>query len=221
MKDFAPAPFPSREEAGRQLGAELQRRGWASGAPIVLALPRGGVVVAAPVAEALGAPLDVLTVRKLGAPGHEELAMGALASGDARVLNDDVIRSLSVDEAQIERVAAREHTELQRRERAYRGDRAPLDLEGRPALLVDDGIATGATMRVAVQAARARGATRVAVAAPTGAADSVARLRGEADDVVVLRQPHPFGGVGGSYRDFPQVEDAEVRELLDGSGRRA
>lgn len=221
MNSFTDAPFASRAEAGRRLAAELRERGWQDEAPVVLALPRGGVVVAAPVAQALEAPLDVLTVRKLGAPRHEELALGAIASGGARVLNDDVIRSLGVDEAGIERIAAREEAELRRRERVYRGDGAPLDLQGRVALIVDDGIATGATVRVAVQAARARGASRVLVAAPTGASDSVARLRAEADAVVVLREPRPFGGVGGSYRSFPQVQDDEVRALLAEAGPHA
>jgi putative phosphoribosyl transferase len=203
--------FRDRTEAGRALGAALRGRE-PPGTVVVLGLPRGGVPVAAEVARALHAPLDVFVVRKLGTPGHRELAMGAIASGGVRVLNDDVVRHQGVSARTVDAVAARELIELQRREQAYRGGRPPTELTGRTALLVDDGLATGATMRAAAQAVRAAGAARVVVAVPVGAADSLQAV--PADDVVCLHIPQSFGAVGAYYRDFTQTTDEEVRRLL-------
>ena len=181
---------------------------------IVLGLPRGGVPVAAEVARGLGAPLDVLVVRKLGVPGHEELAMGAIASGGVRIHNEEVVRKLRMDDATIQRVAEAEERELARRERSYRQQRPPPDLTGRVVILVDDGLATGSTMRAAVAAARAAGPARVVVAVPTAPASTCEELRSEADEVVCVTTPRPFRAVGYSYRSFPQTTDEEVRELL-------
>jgi putative phosphoribosyl transferase len=181
---------------------------------IVLGLPRGGVPVAAEVAAKLGAPLDIFAVRKLGVPNYPELALGAVATGGLRVLNNDVLASVpDVDADQIDAITERELAELHRRERAYRGDRPPLQLAGRTAVLVDDGIATGATMRATVRAARIN-ARAVLVAAPVASWQSVDRLRDEAHDVVVVYVPSPFGSVGAHYDDFRQVTDDEVRALL-------
>lgn len=228
-------PFRDRRHAGRELARELERefpasaRGAADGAAgaghatdnngtIVIALPRGGVPVAFEVARALTAPLDVLVVRKLGAPQQPELAIGAIASTGARVLNDDIVRSLRLDEASIRRVVDTESRELTRREELYRAGRRPLDVAGRTVVLVDDGVATGATMLVAVEALRRLQAARVVVAVPVGAPDSLARLREVADDVVCLHSPRDLNSVGQWYRDFSQTTDAEVRELLSVSG---
>jgi len=210
--------FENRREAGRQLARQLLAyRGRAD--VLVLGLPRGGVPVAAEVALGLGAPLDVLVVRKLGVPGHEELAMGAVASGGARVLNDAVVRDLRIAPATIERVAERERAELQRRERAFRGDRPPPEVAGRTVIVVDDGIATGATMRSAVAALRTSGPERVVVATPVAAPEAVALLRGEAHEVVCLHTPESFLAVGRWYRDFPQTSEDEVRSLLQAAGQ--
>jgi len=207
--------FTDRYQAGRLLAAAVEHyRGTAD--LVVLALPRGGVPVASEVAKALGAPLDVLVVRKLGAPGHSELAIGAIASGGARVLNDDVIRSLRIDDATLDRIVARETLELTRRESLYRDDRPPLDVAGRTVMLVDDGVATGATMLVAVSACRQLGAKRLVVAVPLGAPDSLARIRDVADEVVCLLAPPALVSVGQWYDDFSQTTDAEVRALLQG-----
>jgi predicted phosphoribosyltransferase len=184
---------------------------------IVLGLPRGGVPVAFEVAQALPAPLDVFLVRKLGVPGQEELAMGAIASGGVRVLNHSILGLLLLDERDVEAVAAREQRELARREQAYREDRAEPALAGKVVIVIDDGLATGATMRAAVAALRQRQPARVVVAVPVGAADTCALLREEADEVVCLRSPEPFGGVGLWYDDFSQTSDDEVRALLAGS----
>src|SRR5690606_29418965 len=170
------------------------------------------------VARSLGAPLDVLVVRKLGAPGHAELAIGAIASGGARVLNGDLVRSLRLDDATIARIEAVEARELARRERLYRGSRPPLEVAGRTVILVDDGIATGATMLAAVQALKHLEASRVIVAAPVGAPGSLARLAAEADEVVCLHQPHDLVSVGQWFQDFSQTTDDEVRELLSRGG---
>lgn len=207
-------PFESRQEAGRTLAAKL---GAYAGREdlAVLALPRGGVPVAFEVAKALEAPLDVLVVRKLGAPGFEELAMGAIASGGIRILNPDVVTGLEVSDARIERVATRELAEVERRERVYRGDREPLNVRGRTVLLVDDGVATGATMRAGVAALRRMEPARIVVAVPTAAQDSLRQIRSEADEVVCLATPEPYVAVGRWYHDFPQVEDDEVRTLMD------
>lgn len=181
---------------------------------LVLALPRGGVPVAFEVAQALHAPLDVFVVRKLGVPGHEELAMGALASGGVRVLNDDVVAQLALSAAAIEAVAARETRELHRRERLYRDHRPAPTVRGRTVIVVDDGIATGATMRAAVRALRQAQAGRIVVAAPTVAWTTAQEMRAEADECVAAMTPIAFYGVGQWYEDFSQTTDEEVRELL-------
>jgi putative phosphoribosyl transferase len=206
-------PFRDRPHAGRALGDALRER-WAGTRPLVLGLPRGGVPVAAEVADALGAPLDVLVVRKLGLPRHPELAMGAIASGGVRVLNPAVLRAHDVTAAQIERVAAQELVELERRERAFRGDRPRHELTGRAVLLVDDGLATGATMTSAVEAIATAAPARVAVAVPVGAPDAVARLEQSGADVVCLHAPRDFAAVGAFYVDFTQTPDEQVRALL-------
>lgn len=205
--------FRDREEAGRRLADEVARTGERQ-VDLVLALPRGGVPVAAPVAAAFGVELDVLVVRKLGMPGHTELAMGAVAAGGVRVLNEDVIASFGVDPGVIEQVAERELAELNRRERLYRGERKATHIEGQAVLLVDDGLATGATMRVAIEAVRRRAAGRVGVAVPVAATDVCEALRELADEVLCLEQPQPFIAVGRWYQDFPQTGDDEVRRLL-------
>ena len=212
-----PLPFDDRAQAGRALAAALSERAYAD--PVVLGLPRGGVPVAAPVARALGAPLDVAVVRKLGAPGQPELAVGAIGAGGVRVLNDDVVAALRLAPAALEEVSARELAELQRRERTYRGDRQAEPLAGRAAVLVDDGLATGATMLAAVRIARAAGAGQVVVAVPVGAPASCRRLAGSADEVICLHRPQPFSSVGRHYRDFEQTSDDEVRRLLAGPER--
>jgi len=205
--------FRDRYEAGQQLAARL--RAYADHPDVlVLALPRGGVPVAYEVARALHAPLDVFLVRKLGVPGHEELAMGAIASGGIRVLNPDTVRILRVPADVLDAAAAREEKELQRRERAYRDDRPPPDVRGRTVILVDDGLATGATMRAAVTALRRLGPARVIVAVPVGAADTCAEFQDVADEAVCARTPDPFYAVGLWYGDFAQTTDEEVRELL-------
>jgi predicted phosphoribosyltransferase len=182
---------------------------------IVLALPRGGVPVAFEVARALHAPLDVFLVRKLGLPGHEEFAMGAIASGGVRVLNEDVVRALRIPENVIEAVSAAEQRELERRERLYRGDRPPPAVRGRTVILVDDGLATGSTMRAALTALRRQGAARIVVAVPIGAPETCAEFEREADDVICARTPEPFYAVGLWYGDFSQTTDEEVHDLLE------
>jgi predicted phosphoribosyltransferase len=206
------APFRDRRDAGRQLADALAD--YAGRADVVvLALPRGGVPVAFEVAAALGAPLGVYLVRKLGVPGHEELAFGALAPGMVRVFNDDVVRVTAMTEAAIERVTAAEQVELARRMRAY-GDRADVDVAGRTVILVDDGLATGATMLVALTALRAAGPTAIVVAVPLAPADTLTRVGALADHVVCLASPRPFRAVGLGYDDFSQTSDHEVRALL-------
>jgi len=181
---------------------------------IVLGLPRGGLPVAAEVAAVLEASLDMFSVRKLGVPGYPELALGAVATGGVRVLNDDVLASVpDVDQDEIDAITERELAELRRREAAYRGGRAPLDLAQHTAILVDDGVATGATMRAAVSGARQQ-AARVVVAAPVASWQSVAQLEQEADDVVIVHVPRRLGAVGAHYDDFRQVSDDDVRTLL-------
>ncbi len=188
--------------------------GYARGDLVALGLPRGGIPVAAAVAAVLDAPLDMFAVRKLGVPGYPELALGAVATGGVRVLNDDVLASVpDVDAHDIAEITDRELGELRRRESAYRGERPPLDLAGRTAVLIDDGIATGATMRAAVRSAHTQ-AKSVIVAAPVASWQSVAQLEEEADDVVVVYVPRRFGSVGAHYADFRQVSDDEVRALL-------
>lgn len=205
--------FRDRFEAGRILAEKLAAyRDRAD--VLVLGLPRGGVPVAWTVAQALKAPLDVFLVRKLGVPGHEELAMGAIAMGGVRALNVQVVRALQISPETLDRVAAQEQQELDRRERLYRGDRPPLDVEGRIVILVDDGLATGATMRAAVEALRQQHPARIVVAVPVGAAETCDDLRKIADEVVCVQTPEPFYAVGMWYDDFSQTTDEEVRELL-------
>jgi predicted phosphoribosyltransferase len=203
-------PFRDRRHAGRVLAALLP----ATPGAVVLGLPRGGVPVAFEVARALSAPLDAFGVRKLGVPGHPELAMGAIASGGVLVRNDDVIRRLRVDEAAVDRVSAAEHRELARREAVFREGRPLVDVAGHVAIVVDDGLATGASMRAAVQALRLLGPARIVVAVPVAPQRTVVELAGEADDVVCARMPARFVAVGQAYRDFTQTTDDEVRELL-------
>jgi putative phosphoribosyl transferase len=185
---------------------------------LVLALPRGGVPVAYEVAKQLGAPLDVFVVRKLGVPGREELAMGALASGSALVLNRDVVSGLRIPQSAIEAVVREEQKELERRERAYRGALPPLDVRGKTVILVDDGLATGSTMRAAVAGLRQLGPKRIVVAVPIAAESTCEELSAEVDDIICAATPEPFYAVGLWYEDFSQTTDEEVRELLE-SGR--
>ena len=204
-------PFLDRADAGRRLAGALER--FRSRNPVIVALPRGGVPVGFEVAKALGAPLDVMVVRKLGAPGHEELAVGAIAPG-AVYVDRSIVRQLGVTPAYLERVAATEARELERRERAYRSGRPPLDVEGRVAILVDDGLATGATVRATVDSLRQRRPAQVVVAAPVGAPETVARLRDVADEVVCLETPGDFRAVSLAYDDFAPTTDAEVVRCL-------
>jgi len=210
--------FRDRAEAGRILARELGRYR-ADPNVVVLALPRGGVPVGFELARALEAPLDVFVVRKLGAPGHEELAIGAIASGGTRVLNEHVVREFGLDEGAIARAAATEQEELERREHAYRGDRGPVEVEGRTVILVDDGLATGATMRAAALALRARNPERLVVAVPVAAAQTCEEFRGDVDEVVCAVTPEPFLAVGAWYQDFSQTSDDEVRDLLERANR--
>ncbi len=202
-----------RHEAGSLLGERLTAYAGRDDV-VVLGLPRGGVPVAAAVALGLGAPLDVLAVTKLGLPGQEELAMGALAAGGASVLNREVLAAARVEPAVLSRAIDDGRVELERAERVYRGERPPRDLRGLTAILVDDGLATGATMRAAIAAARTRLAARIVVAVPVAPPATCEALRAEADEVVCLATPEPFFGVGAWYADFRQVGDETVRALL-------
>jgi putative phosphoribosyl transferase len=210
--------FKDRAHAGRELAAKL---GDLRDLPDlrVLALPRGGVPVAFEVARALHAPLDVLVIRKLGVPGQEELALGAIATGNVRVLNEDLVGALQIDDAWIDAIAAREGEELERRERAYRGDLPVLDIRGCTVVLIDDGLATGASMRAAIVAVREREPRRIVVAVPVGPADTCMELRHEVDDVVCASIPQAFHGVGQWYENFTQTSDEEVRTLLARAAR--
>ena len=210
-----PAPFADRRAAGRELARRLRHYAGRDDV-VVLALPRGGVPVAYEVARELGAPLDVFTVRKLGIPGHRELAMGAIASGGVRVLNDEVISWLNIPQSTIDEVAREEQAELERREREYRGGRPRSDLAGKTVLLIDDGLATGSSMKAAVQAVRALKPARIVVAVPVGAPDTCRELNTIADEVVCAHAPRGFAAVGQWYRDFTQTTDEEVRSLLNG-----
>lgn len=206
-------PFRNRADAGRALARELPSYAGRSDV-IVLALPRGGVPVAFEVARALGAPLDVFVVRKLGLPRQSELAMGAIASGGARLLSEDVIRMYGVTPAEIERVTASESRELERRELEYRGDREFPDLAGKTVILVDDGLATGSSMRVAVKALRQENPAEIIVAVPVAAAETCEAFRDVTDDIVCAVTPEPFHAVGLWYEDFSQTSDDEVHDLL-------
>jgi putative phosphoribosyl transferase len=209
-------PFVDRHDAGRLLASRLARYAGRDDV-LVLGLPRGGVPVAYEVAQALGAPMDLFLVRKLGTPGHRELAMGAIASGGIRVLNDEVVRWYRIPEPEIERVVREEEQELDRRERAYREGRPAPNLENRIVILIDDGLATGSTMRAAAQAVRQRHPSRVVVAVPVGARETCAELANVADEVICVRMPEPFSAVGQWYLDFAQTDDDEVRHLLQQS----
>jgi putative phosphoribosyl transferase len=205
--------FRDRTEAGQVLAGLLAHY---RGRPdvIVLGLPRGGVPVAAEVASGLGAPLDVFVVRKLGVPGHDELAMGAIASGGVRVVNRSVVDGLRIGEDVIEKVAARELKELERRDAAYRDGRPPPDVRGKVVVVVDDGLATGSTMRAAVSALRAQQPSRIVVAVPVGSAATCHELEAEADEVVCARIPADFHAVGQWYEDFSPTTDEQIRSLL-------
>jgi predicted phosphoribosyltransferase len=207
--------FEDREQAGRVLAERLRPRFGGRSDVLVLALPRGGVPVGYEVAMALGAPLDVFLVRKLGVPGHEELAMGAIAGGGVRVMNPSVLSMIDVPQREIDRVARREGVELARRTEAYRGTRGEPVVRGRTVILVDDGLATGSTMRAAAAALKALGPEEVVVAVPVAARETCDELADEVDEVICLRTPEPFHAVGLWYDDFSQTTDDEVRELLD------
>jgi predicted phosphoribosyltransferase len=210
--------FEDRLDAGRQLARKLT--GYANRPDtIVLALPRGGVPVAYAVATELRLPLDVFIVRKLGAPGHEEYAIGAIATGGVRILNQNAIRMLGLPMDAVERQERREREELARREKQYRGERPAPQLSGRTVVLVDDGLATGSTMRAAAAALRQQGVARIVVAVPVAPASTCREFESEADEVVCAVTPEPFYAVGQWYRDFSQTSDAEVEELLDRARR--
>ena len=212
--------FRDRADAGRVLAAHLTDY---AGRPdvVALALPRGGVPVAFEVAAALDAPLDVFVVRKLGVPKHEELAVGAIASGGVRVLNEQVVDAAGMTSEDIDLITARERGELERREALYRGDRGPLDVAGRVVILVDDGLATGATMRAAIAALRRRGPARIVVAVPTAARATCEELAREVDELICAQTPDPFHAVGLWYDDFSQTSDEDVRALLERASTRA
>ncbi len=210
--------FSNRIEAGRQLAEKLDKYAGREDV-IVLGLPRGGVPVAYEVAKRLRAPLDVFIVRKLGVPGFEELAAGAIASGGVRVLNEDVMRAIPHADEVIEAVTAREAAELERREQIYREGRPPPELRGRIVILVDDGLATGATMRAAVKALRQGGAAKIVVAVPVGPPDTCREIKEEADETICLSTPAFFQAVGQYYEDFSQTSDEDVRELLSSAAQ--
>jgi predicted phosphoribosyltransferase len=207
------SPFDNRRDAGRRLAGALQHY---ANLPdvLVLALPRGGVPVAFEVAQALNVPLDVFLVRKLGVPGHEELAMGAIATGGVIVLNDGVVQALHITRQELDRVAAAEREELARRERAYRGDHPPPDLTGCTAVLIDDGLATGSTMRAAAAALRQQGPARIVIAVPVSSPQTCQELAAEVDEIVCLITPEMFYAVGMWYIDFSPTTDEEVSTLL-------
>jgi predicted phosphoribosyltransferase len=208
-----PRFFRDRREAGRLVAAKLTA--YANRPDVlVLGLPRGGVPVAYEVARALGAPLDIFLVRKLGVPGYEELAMGAIATGGVRVLNDQLVGGLGIPDYIVDEVAAWEQQELMRRDRLYRGDRPPPDVRGRTVILVDDGLATGPTMLAAVKALRQQQPARIVVAVPTASPETCEQLRAEVDEVICAITPEPFHAVGLWYEDFSQTTDEEVRDLL-------
>lgn len=208
------AIFKDRRDAGKQLAEKLSEYKGQDDV-VVLGLPRGGVPVAYEVAEALNLPLDVFIVRKLGVPGQPELAMGAIASGDIQVMNDSVVRRAGISDPQIEEVAQQEKEELKEREKAYRGARPEIELQGKTVLLVDDGLATGASMRAAISALREHDPEKIIVAVPTAPPDTCQEFEPEVDQIICLRTPTPFWGVGGSYQSFSQTTNEEVRDLLN------
>jgi predicted phosphoribosyltransferase len=213
------APCRDRRDAGRRLADKLGAYANRTDV-IVLALPRGGVPVGFEVASALGVPLDVFIVRKLGLPGQEELAIGAIATGGVRVLDRDLIRVARVSDADVERVTVAEQAELERRERQYRGDRPFPDVRNKTVILVDDGLATGSSMRAGVQALRQEGAGRIVVAVPVAAPETCDAFREIADDIICAETPEPFRAVGLWYDDFSQTTDEEVHDILDRVGSR-
>jgi len=214
-------PYRDRTEGGRALAAALREAGYGERDDLlVLALPRGGAPVGAAVAEALNAPLDLMMVRKLGVPGREELAMGAIASGGAQVVNHRIAEQFNATEEQVERVIERERAELRRRERAYRGNRPAPELTGRCLILVDDGLATGSTMQAAVEAVGTRSPAKVVVAVPVAPPDALRAMSVLADDAVCPATPEPFHAVGRWYARFEQTSDAEVRGILGGATER-
>ena len=206
--------YRNRSEAGKELATKLSTYNDRADV-LVLALPRGGVPVAFEVAQALNAPLDVFLVRKLGVPGHEELAMGAIATGGVRVLNDDVVDYLKIPDAVIDSVAAEESRELKRRELAYRGNRPEPEVKGKTVILIDDGLATGSTIRAAAQALRQQDPARIVVAVPVSAPDTCDEYRIGVDEIICAATPDPFWGVGLWYDDFSQTTDEEVHDLLE------
>lgn len=210
--------FRDRVEAGKRLGIQLQSEFTDRDDILVLALPRGGVPVGFEVARMLNAPLDVFVVRKLGVPGHEELALGAIASGGIRVLNDDVVEGLNISVQQIDTITARELIELERREHQYRGARGSPEVNGKAVILVDDGLATGSTMRAAVAALRQEKAREVTVAVPVAARSTCQEMAREADRVICLYTPFDFQAVGQWYKEFSQTSNEEVRDLLRRAG---
>jgi predicted phosphoribosyltransferase len=214
------ARFSDRRDAGRVLAQELTAYAGRSDV-IVLALPRGGVPVAYEVALALNAPLDIFIVRKLGLPGHEELAIGAIASGGVRVLNEDIIHALNIPEGMINRVAQQELQELGRREQLYRGDRPMLDVQDKTVILIDDGLATGASMRAAVSGVRTQHPARIVIAVPTAAPETCNAFEFEVDEIVCAMTPEPFFGVGKWYENFSQITDEEVHTLLEEASRQS
>jgi putative phosphoribosyl transferase len=212
--------FKNRDQVGELLANELKNYAYRDDV-IVLALPRGGVPVAFKISQALQVPLDLILVRKLGTPGQAELAMGAIATGGVRILNKDVIRGLDIDQATLDAVAAREQKELERRERAYRGERALPELQGKHVILVDDGLATGATMLAAVSAVKQFNPERIIVAVPVAPSDTVERLKQSAHEVICLKTPQPFIAIGRWYVNFNQVSDEEVKNLLQQAWERS
>jgi predicted phosphoribosyltransferase len=209
------SPFRNRREAGERLALELADLAGKTGV-IILALPRGGVPVGHELSVILHIPLDVVVVRKLGVPGHEELAMGAIATGGVRLLNESLVSALGIPERAVAMVEERELEELRRRERIYRGERPPSDISGKTVVIVDDGIATGSTMMAAIHAVRSRGAGRIIVASPVAPPSVIRTLLRRADEVRTVLAPEDFGGVGQWYSDFSQTGDDEVRRLLSG-----
>jgi putative phosphoribosyl transferase len=218
LKEGKMTRFRDRRDAGRKLAQELSAYAGRSDV-IVLALPRGGVPVAYEVALALNTPMDIFIVRKLGLPGREELAIGAIASGGVRVLNEDIIRELNIHQEAVDIIAQRELWELQRRERLYRGDRPAPEVQDHTVILIDDGLATGASMRAAVAGLRTQHPARIVVAVPTAAPETCEAFRPEVDEIVCATTPEPFYGVSRWYEDFSQTTDEEVRALLEKAAR--